>query len=330
MTQISDAARAVLSNVRIEGTILYLPPGHLARLLYEEVNKVLERLGGKWKGGKVRGHIFDSDPSEDMQVLVQTGEMPPKNPLAFFATPIPVILEMLHDPGLPRIPETAKRILEPSAGTGNIAVQVMLYCKAHDIEATIDCCEIVPMHQERLQQQRFPVVAADFLDYHPGAVYDAILMNPPFSTAEDNLAYITHILHAWELLAPHGILIAIAPAGLGFRNEKKVRDFRMLIDANGGWQRLPSESFKESGTGVETTILALIKPAVQVAEEIHALIDKIPARAIPSPVQADLDGAYKLTQAIEKAVARQVPPDVPVFGDPDWISRARTRGRKSA
>ena len=36
--------------------------GQLDRSLYEEVNEVLVRLGGKWKGGRTKAHLFPYDP----------------------------------------------------------------------------------------------------------------------------------------------------------------------------------------------------------------------------------------------------------------------------
>ena len=95
-------------------------------------------------------------------------------------------------------------ILIPSPTWAQTAIQVALYCKAHGIDAVIDCCEIVTKYQERLQAQGFPVMADDFLKYRPTELYDVILMNPPFSGEGDALSYIAHIMHAFDLLVDGG------------------------------------------------------------------------------------------------------------------------------
>ncbi len=297
--QLSDPAREVLRTSRIVGNILYLPPAQLPRSLYMEVNDVLERLGGKWKGGRTKGHVFECDPSSNIAEIIETGMMPAKNPTSFFATPVPVVLDMLHSPQVPRIPQTAKRILEPSAGTGNIAVQVRLYCQVHGIDAQIECCESVPNYQERLRAQGFSVVADDFLRYSPRERYDAILMNPPFSLEGDALAYISHILHAYELLKDGGLLIAIAPLGFTFRSDRKSRAFLSLVEKWGHWEKLPDGSFKESGTGIATVLLHIVKPSltgivdsiiadshtgIAVLEEVREMLESLPP-AMSEPIE---------------------------------------------
>lgn len=86
-------------------------------------------------------------------------------------------------------------------------------------------------------------------------------MNPPFALEGDNLAYITHIMHAWSLLAPGGRLDAFAPSGVAFREDKRVKGFRVLIEQYGSFRMLDGGSFKESGTGVNTVLISMHKPA---------------------------------------------------------------------
>ena len=259
---VSTEVYDVLKQCRIEGKIVYLPQVQLDRKLYQDVNEALTRIGGKWNR-KAKGHVFDVDPTQDLQVILETDMMPDKNPTSFFATPQDLALEMLHDPRLHRIPENAKRVLEPSAGTGNIAREVSLYCQARGINATIDCCEIVPKYQKALQDQGFTVIAEDFLSCRPTMPsYDAVIMNPPFSLEGDALAYITHIGHAWSLLAPGGVLIAIAPSGFAFREDRRIKQLRSLIEQYGSWHDTEDNAFKESGTGVKTVMISMQKPIV--------------------------------------------------------------------
>lgn len=243
---------AVLVQAAFEGNILMLPPGQLDRKVYEAVNKTLERIGGKWNR-KAKGHTFDEEnPQEFLRLILETGEMPPKNPTAFYPTPLVLAARIVE-----HIPMNAQRILEPSAGTGNIARALREQCQQQGISAHIACCEILPRFQEKLREQEFTVVAEDFLAYQPEHTYDLVVMNPPFSMANDTLAYVAHVLHAWEVLAPGGKLIAIVPAGFAFREEKRIKELRASVETVGTWRDLPAQSFQESGTGVQSVLLEM-------------------------------------------------------------------------
>ncbi len=271
---LSSAALAVLRGATFDGLKLFLPPGQLERSLYEEVNEVLSRLGGKWKGGKTKAHLFEEDPREDLSLVLDTGKMPPKNPTAFFGTPPNVAeqaVHMLHF--ATQVP--LRRILEPSAGKGALA----LACQQIIPDASIECCEIVPAYALKLQHLGFTLVAEDFLAYHPDQLYDGIIMNPPFAVEEDKLAWVTHVEHAYELLIPGGALAAIVPAGFSFRKEKRVQRIRDLVA--GSWMELPADAFLESGTGVRTLLISITRPEEE-AETEQTSITVLPIRN-PAP-----------------------------------------------
>ena len=59
----------VLQNCTVDGNVVKLPNVKLDRKLYLEVSKSLELIGGKWKGGKIFGFIFPSDPTELLQQI---------------------------------------------------------------------------------------------------------------------------------------------------------------------------------------------------------------------------------------------------------------------
>ena len=63
----------VLQNCTVEGTLVKLPNVQLDRKLYQEVAKSLELIGGKWKGGKVFGFVFATDPT-DLLNQISNGE----------------------------------------------------------------------------------------------------------------------------------------------------------------------------------------------------------------------------------------------------------------
>jgi hypothetical protein len=82
-------------------------------------------------------------------------------------------------------------------------------------------------------------------------------MNPPF----ENLQDIEHIQHAYKCLKAGGRLVAIcSPSGF-FRSGKKAEGFRLWFEeVRGSEQDLPENSFKASGTSVNTKIVIIDKP----------------------------------------------------------------------
>lgn len=253
--ELSRQAHDVLRLAWCEGNIIKLPPDQLERDIYEEVNEVLVRLGGKWKGGRTKGHVFSFYAPAPLLASVQaTGIMPPKNPTAFFPTPAPIVADMLRAAEIEQWFEGA-RVLEPSAGTGGIADAI----RAQRPDVEIDCCEVLDLNRAVLESKRYRVVAEDFLTWQPGAVYDAILMNPPFSVAGDKTAWATHLLHAWSLLRQDGYLVCIVPAALGFREDATHQAIQDLVATFGGTDAIPGGAFKDSGTGVATQMVWLRK-----------------------------------------------------------------------
>ena len=283
MNNVSEAIQDILRQSRIEGMLLYLPPGQLDRKVYQEVNEVLERLGGKWNR-KQKAHVFASDPTATFQGIFAGATLPAKNPCAHFATPPDVVELLIRDIST----SEGTYFLEPSAGTGVLAQAV----RANYPDAIIDCCEIDEDLQKVLQNQGYPLVATDFLAYQPGAIYDVIVMNPPFSLPGDTMAYITHIEHAWTLLKPGGELHAIAPPGYTFNGSHRARHFFAWVQEYGRWEMLPDHSFKVSGTNVATTIIHAIKPVShqRVATPSLPIIVSLPVKA---PKHAALVGLWE-------------------------------------
>lgn len=245
MTQISPQVEDVLRRSRVEGTTLFLPDGQLDRKLYEAVNDVLARLGGQWNR-KARGHVFKVDPAEKLAAVLETGKKPEKNPLDFFPTPQAVVEQMIARAGL----RDGMAVLEPSAGEGAIVLPL----HRSRMRLVVDCVELDPERVALLRGLGLSVHEGDFLAYQTKG-YDRALMNPPFTSKEDPLVYIAHIRHAFSLLRPGGHLVAIAPGGFAFRDDKRTAEFRGLVDAVGGWVDLPQGSFTVSGTEVSTVLL---------------------------------------------------------------------------
>ncbi len=253
--QVSAEVYDVLKECKVEGNTLYLPQKQLDRKLYEQVNDAIARMGGKWNR-KAKGHVFPANPSQALASILDTGNAPAKNPTDFFATPAHIAERMAAciSAGKDDI-----RVLEPSAGTGSIAQAIRKHCERYRINAELDCIEILPEFQAHLRGLGFYLAGGDFLEYRPTGSYDYILMNPPFTSPSDPLAYIAHIEHAWQLLAPGGLLMAIAPGGFAFRNDRRIVNLRSLIEKHGSWEYLEDGAFKESGTGVRTALIEMRK-----------------------------------------------------------------------
>jgi methylase of polypeptide subunit release factors len=113
----------------------------------------------------------------------------------------------------------------------------------------------VPKLQDILKLKGFNVVGPDFLEYAPGEVYDAVVMNPPFEGGQDMI----HIRHAYDCLKDGGSLLAVASKGVQFRKDNKYVAFREWLDEVGGWiEDLPEKSFAPA-TDVAAVYIHLVK-----------------------------------------------------------------------
>ena len=112
----------------------------------------------------------------------------------FYATPLESVYSVLDSfEGI----TLSDRILEPSAGNGNIIRAL----RARGFTNRIDAVEIRPEEWEHLEGIADEVILGDFLSYEPDLGYDVIIGNPPYSLAQE------FVDKALELLAPGGLLI---------------------------------------------------------------------------------------------------------------------------
>lgn len=144
--------------------------------------------------------------------------------------------------------QTGQRILEPSAGTGNLI-------KA--IEATETRTDIVAVELNQGLVQVLQggngdkwgiaeIVQGDFLEQNGNlGKFDRIVMNPPFENGAD----IKHIRHAMTFLKPGGMLVALCANGPRQRDA-----FRDIAEY---WEDLPAGSFKDQGTNVNVAMLSI-------------------------------------------------------------------------
>lgn len=222
-----------------DGKLGTLTSGQLDRKTYERVNKALDAMGGKWNR-KLGGHVFPTDPRPNVEGLVLNGTLTVKRD-GFFETPADVVDRMMA------YVWPQGRVLEPSAGLGAIADRLPVP------KEDIFCIELDPQRAAVLEQKGYKTLCADFLAVTPGK-FDTILMNPPFEEGQD----IDHVRHAFDCLAPGGAMASVMSTGPFFRNDRKATAFREWFASVGGTQfPLPADSFKESGTNVNTCYVVI-------------------------------------------------------------------------
>lgn len=141
------------------------------------------------------------------------------------------------------------RVLEPSAGTGMILGALGGKMFTHDGRGAVHAVEINRALAGRLEMD-FPLTkvhCADFLVTGPDyfVPFDRIIMNPPFENGAD----IRHIMHARGMLRTGGRLVAICANG--------PRQRAALQPLVSEWHDLPSGTFKNAGTNVNTALLVI-------------------------------------------------------------------------
>lgn len=256
---ITPEVRAILERGSWQGAVYILPPGQLDRKLYQEINKVLVALGGKWDR-RSGGHLFQNpDQNKALRdALISGTAVDQKRTFEQFFTPPAIARQLVDLMGLPRA--DVRHVLEPSAGDGALvqALDEIAVPFVTMIEFDRDLCT-GPLRRYATPDRR--VIWHDFLSWRlpeGSTPIDAVVMNPPFGGGGD----IDHVTRAFHVLRPGGVLGAIMSPHWTFATNAKAKGFCSLIaDYGGKWHPLPDGSFRPSGTGVNTGILIITKGA---------------------------------------------------------------------
>lgn len=260
--KLDPAVADVLARSTIDEHVLCLPKGQLPRPLYEQVDKALQALGGKWNR-QLRGHLFDRDPNAALAEALARGSVEDrKKTLQQFWTPPEIVGRMCDLAG----DIEGTDVLEPSAGKGHILFEII---GRGGLPTAVEIDPAEAMQLEAEVEGRWPIVCADFLNWTPcrpytPTLFDFIIMNPPFARNQD----IAHVRRAYDLLKPGGRLVAITSPHWTFASDRAAVDFRQWFDEHGDSNdHLPTGTFKAMGTGVGSQLISLTKAEASDAGE---------------------------------------------------------------
>jgi len=238
-----------LQQCTTEGNIVKLPDVQLDRKEYMEIKKTLELIGGKWKGGKVAGFVFTTDPADLLNQVTNGKKRNLKKEFQFFATPANLADELVALAEL----EHHDTILEPSAGQGAIIKAINKVC-----DCMPDCFELMDVNTLILNKSglRFNLIGDDFFKNN-GKTYSKIIANPPFTKNQD----IDHLKEMFELLGRGGRLVCITSDSWERGSQRKQVVFRdWLNELDAEIIDIEKGAFKESGTMVGGKIVVINKP----------------------------------------------------------------------
>lgn len=195
------------------------------------------------------------DPAAAARAALKAGVVVAVAP-QLFPTPPDLARRMVEAAGM----MAGRRILEPSAGTGNLIRAIL-----NDATGA-DCCRVVAVEingqlAQGLRTMRDKTVhasetglqihARDFLECDEDTLgrFDFALMNPPFKDGSD----IKHIEHARRFLKPGGRLVAICANG----PRQRAALLPIVEETGGTWEDLPAGTFKDAGTNVNTALIVI-------------------------------------------------------------------------
>ena len=248
----------VSKPISLNGNMLYhlsvRPP--MSDSEYDDLKYRIESLGGHWRE-RFGGFVFDVDPIPALMDEKTWGPFKHSEKdqwrilRQFYPTPASLAEYVVK---LCEI-EDDHLVLEPSAGTGALLKPIGRTKNIMAIEIDED------MASELENDGYSVVINKSFEDAvklgDVGQWFDRIVMNPPFGPNQKD---IQHIMMAYDLLKPGGIMVAIMGENdLYYKTDrtKRFNQFLKLVDAH--VEEVPIRSFLASGTRVDTVIIKIRK-----------------------------------------------------------------------
>lgn len=285
------AVRDVLSRSTYLDNELRLPKEPLERSTWEAVHALLTGMGASGGSRKGQPYRFGADRSADLRAFVAGGAAPKHERTTKGWVPTPagladdVVARFAH---LALIPQRG-RMLEPSAGDGALIRAVVKARPDLDVTAVEPVSERA-VKLEDIEQAKhlvFDYTFEEYVKYHEQSwikPYDLIVMNPPYALPKKPDAWIGHLRLAWSLLAKGGRLVAIVPHYPIERWDRQVTPLLREMGAGVVVEPLPAGSFKQSGTGVATCVIAVTKATLPHDASIYRLPQGEPHRVLERPV----------------------------------------------
>jgi 16S rRNA A1518/A1519 N6-dimethyltransferase RsmA/KsgA/DIM1 with predicted DNA glycosylase/AP lyase activity len=125
---------------------------------------------------KVKGHLFDHDPTDEIEALLLTGEFKTKFAGDFFQTPPELAKRMVA-----WAVRTGDLVLEPSAGHGRIAAEIL------KVTPRLFCNEVDPQRAAKTEDELgVKVICSDFLKATPPGALSSSNTFPDISKTVPN------------------------------------------------------------------------------------------------------------------------------------------------
>lgn len=223
---------------------------------YDDLKYRIEKLGGHWRE-RFGGFVFDVDPMPALRDLKTWAPFEHdqhakwKIMRQFYPTPDDLAEYVVK---LAEI-EPHHLVLEPSAGSG--ALLRPLGRKNNIVAVEIDDSLATGL----MEAEYGCVINSSFEkaieNGDVGQWFDRIILNPPFGP---NQLDIKHILLAYSLLKPGGILVAIMSENDLYYDTQLTKDFNAFLKSvNAHVEETTFRSFLASGTRVDTVIVKIKK-----------------------------------------------------------------------
>lgn len=159
-----------------------------------------------------------------------------------------VIDQMLSGVNIP----DGSRILEPSAGSGDLVEGIYNYNSKVDV----DCVELNKTLRESLYDEGYNVIGKDFLNLKPNPIYDFVIACPTYKDCIDT----EHIMHMYEFLKPNGKIISLTHPIWTIKNFYREWSFRKwLEDKDYSMKMLHDKSFVEEYETQPSMVITIIK-----------------------------------------------------------------------
>ena len=257
---LTDFQKSIISECNITSTWVVRIPT-ISDKEYDELVWAFRVIGGTWSEQQ-GGFVFASDPTQAIKTLLEKGEYiispeeQTREDVQFYETTEKDAAFLASLANL----QSGDVVLEPSAGHGRLLATFPEDVSAIVVEFLQENYEVlVEKHRNgEFRTKEITFYHGDFLAVN-GLKYNKVVMNPPFSNFQD----LRHVVHAYSMLEVGGTLVAIIGSNSMIRSQynKEAGEYVKILRTAKSFELipLPSCSFVESGTTVDTVIIKLVK-----------------------------------------------------------------------